>query len=301
MTASTDATYSPELDSLGPRLTVTVSPREPAAGQPVEVTATLTNDCPFTLRRTVLHLGGDARAYSLGDVRPGAVVTRVRQLRLADDAQGTITYTGHAVFDVTARSSDFARGTASVSLPYLSLRGAFGNAGIADDGNVGAANIDGSGSSLSAQALASVGCGPGAVITHDGVSFTWPDTTPGQKDNAVASGQTVLLSGSGTRLAFLGTSTWGEGKGDGAVLYTDGTSEPFSVAVKDWYGTSADAAVVAPYRNIASGRDDVPVSLFAFSVPLLDGRQPRAVVLPDVSPDVRAGVPALHLFAMTLA
>jgi hypothetical protein len=304
MTAPTDAADRTDLDSLGPRLSVTVSPQEPAAGQTVEVTATLTNDCPFTLRRTVLHVARAdtaAQVFPLGDLRPGTVTTRRQRFRLADDTEGTVTFTGHAVFDVTARSSDFARGTAAVTLPYLSLAGAFNNAGIADDSNINSADIDGSGSSLSAQALASVGCGPGAVVTHDGVSFTWPDTTPGAKDNVVCSGQTVLLSGSGSRLAFLGTSTWGEGKGDGTVIYTDGTRQPFSVAVKDWYGTSPDAAVVAPYRNVSWGRDDVPVSIFAFSVPLQDGKQPRAVVLPNVSPDLRSGVPALHIFAMTLA
>jgi len=56
---------------------------------------------------------------------------------------------------------------------------------------------------------------------------------------------------------------------------------------------------VAPYRNIATGRDDTPVSLFVFDVGL-QGRELRSVVLPKVSDGLQPGVPALHIFAMTV-
>jgi hypothetical protein len=185
-------------------------------------------------------------------------------------------------------------------LPYLTLPGSFNNRGIADDAHLDGIDFDGSSSSLSSQALTSVGCAPGATVTHDGVRFTWPSTASGAADNVVCSGQTVLLSGSGSRLAFLGTSTWGVGKGSGAVRYADGTETPFSVEINDWYGGDPGAAVVVPYRNLSSGRDDTPVSLYVFSAPLQQDKQLKAVVLPNVSPDLRAGVPALHVFAMTV-
>jgi hypothetical protein len=304
MTAPT-AAYRPELDTLGPRVSVAISPKEPQAGGMVTITATLTNDTEFPLKRAVLYVlppGTDpAKAFQLGNVPPGKTVTKHRQVQLAADAEGKLTFTTHAVFDVTAGSCDSARVSTAVTLPYRSLPGAFNNAGISDDANPEAANIDGSRSSLSAQALATVGCTPGATLTHDGVTFTWPNAKPGQVDNAFAGGQTVLLSGTGTRLAFLGTSTWGESKGEGTLLYADGTSQPFSVAVKDWYGLSPDAAIAAPYRNTPTGPDRTPISLFFWAVPVQEGKQLRAVVLPRISDGVWAGAPSLHIFAMTLA
>ncbi|MEU0071500.1 beta-glucosidase [Streptomyces sp. NPDC006332] len=294
--------YRPEEDFLSPPVSLTVAPSAPEAGKSVTLTATLTNTATITLRGTVLYLAVDdsAEQDGLGDLAPGRSVTRTWRTRLADDAEGRIVFTAHALFDVHPHGSDCTRATSSVTLPYRSLPGAFDNAGIASDDALTVANIDGSNSSLSAQALASVGLTPGATVTYDGVPFTWPDTRPGSKDNVVSSGQTVLLSGSGSRLSFLGTSTWGEGKGDGKVAYADGTEQAFSVAVPDWYGTNSSAAVVLPYRHITTGRDDNPVSLFTFGVDLVAGKELRSLVLPKVSDGLQSGVPALHIFAMTI-
>ncbi|HEY1622456.1 MAG TPA: hypothetical protein VGG16_01530, partial [Streptosporangiaceae bacterium] len=38
---------------------------------------------------------------------------------------------------------------------------------------------------------------PGATLSHDGLSFTWPDVPAGLPDNVLALGQTVLVSGTG--------------------------------------------------------------------------------------------------------
>lgn len=295
--------YRPEDDFLSPPVTLTVLPPDPQAGTPITLTSTLTNTAHLPLRDTVLYLAVDGigQAFRLGNLAPGGTVTRSWQTALADDAEGPIGFTAHALFDVHAGGSDCTRVTSSVRLPNLSLAGAFDNAGIASDDDLTVADIDGSRSSLSAQALASVGLTPGATVTYDGVTFTWPDTEPGNRDNAIASGQTVLLSGSGSRLAFLGTSTWGEGKGEGSVRYADGTAQPFSVAVPDWYGASGSAAVVLPYRHITTGRDDTPVSLFVFDVTLREGEDLHSIVLPKVSTGLQAGVPTLHIFAMTIA
>ncbi|MGY0057210.1 CARDB domain-containing protein [Streptomyces sp. LZ34] len=294
--------YRPEEDFLSPPVSLTVSPTSPEAGSAVTLTATVTNTAPIALGDTVLYLAvdGTGRPSRLGSLAPGATATRSWRTRLADDAEGLVSFTAHALFDVHRDGSDCARATSSVRLPNLSLAGAFDNAGIASDDALTVADIDGSRSSLSAQALASVGLTPGAAVTSDGTAFTWPDTQPGNKDNVVASGQTVLLSGSGSRLAFLGTSTWGEGKGEGAVVYADGTRQAFSVAVPDWYGANGSAAVVVPYRHISTGRDDTPVSLYVFGVEIQD-KEVRAVVLPKVSDGLQSGVPALHIFAMTVA
>jgi hypothetical protein len=294
--------YRPEEDFLSPPVSLTVAPAAPEAGKTVTLTATLTNSTRIALRGTVLYLAVDdaAEQDGLGDLAPGRSVTRTWRTRLPDDAEGRVVFTAHALFDVHRHGSDCTRATTPVLLPYRSLSKAFDNAGISTEDALSVANIDGSNSSLSAEALASVGLTPGATVTYDGVSFTWPDTRPGSKDNVISFGQTVLLSGSGSRLTFLGTSTWGDGKGDGKVVYADGTEQAFSVAVPDWYGANSAAAVVLPYRHISSGRDDSPVSLFTFGVDLTAGKELRSVVLPEVSDGIQAGAPALHLFAMTI-
>ncbi|MFI6932514.1 beta-glucosidase [Streptomyces sp. NPDC050287] len=294
--------YRPEEDFLPPPVSLTVTPSAPEAGKAVTLTATLTNTASIPLRGTVLYLAVEDTGTpdSLGTLTPGRSVARTWRTRLADDAEGRIVFTAHALFDVHRHGSDCARATSSVLLPYRSLPGAFDNAGIASDDALTVANIDGSNSSLSAEALASVGLTPGATVTFDGVPFTWPDVRPGSKDNVVSSGQTVLLSGSGSRLSFLGTSTWGDGKGDGKVVYADGTEQAFSVAVPDWYGANSSAAVVLPYRHIISGRDDNPVSLFTFGVDLTAGKELRSLVLPKVSDGLQSGAAALHIFSMTI-
>ncbi|MBW8738779.1 MAG: beta-glucosidase [Streptomyces turgidiscabies] len=301
-THRTEHTDRPEEDFLPPPVSLTVTPPVPEPGKAVTLTATLTNTTRIALRATVLYLavGGTGTGAGLGTLAPGRSVTRTWRTRIADDAEGRIVCTAHALFDVHRHGSDCTRATSSVLLPYRSLRGAFDNAGIASDDALTVADIDGSKSSLSAEALASAGLAPGAEVTYGGVPFTWPDTRPGSKDNAVAAGQTVRLSGSGSRLSFLGTSTWGEGRGDGKVVYADGTEQPFSVAVPDWYGANASAAVVLPYRHIAAGRDDSPVSLFTFGVDLVAGKELRSLVLPKVGDAPQSGVPALHIFAMTV-
>ena len=58
--------------------------------------------------------------------------------------------------------------------------------------------------------------------------------------------------------------------------------------------------MVLPYRNIPSGQDDNPVSLYTFGVELED-KELHSVVLPKVSDGLRAVRPALHIFAMTVA
>jgi hypothetical protein len=294
--------YRPEEDFLAPPVSLTFTPAAPEPGKSVTLTATLTNTTRITLRGTVLYLAVDdiSEQDSLGSLAPGRSATRTWRTRLPGDAEGRVVLTAHALFDVHRHGSDCTRATTTVLLPYRSLSGAFDNAGIASDDALTVADFDGSNSSLSAEALASVGLDPGATVTYDDVPFTWPDTLPGSKDNVISFGQSVLLSGSGSRLSFLGTSTWGEGKGDGKVVYADGSEQAFSVAVPDWYGASSAAAVVLPYRNVASGRDDSPVSLFAFGVDLAAGKELRSVVLPKVSDGIQSGAPALHIFAMTL-
>ena len=81
--------------------------------------------------------------------------------------------------------------TASGLARTAPLSSFFSNAGISDDANPGAANLDGSGSSFSAEQLAAVGWAPGlSFALPDGATVQVPNLAPGQPDNALASGQT---------------------------------------------------------------------------------------------------------------
>jgi hypothetical protein len=119
---------STRTDTLGPTLTVTTDPAEPASGDTVTATAVLVNDCPFPLRGTVLYLVGPgattaARTIPLGDLRRGARVTRTWRTRIPADVAGEVAFTAHVVFDVDidggdGHSSDSARAVKTVSVPY---------------------------------------------------------------------------------------------------------------------------------------------------------------------------------------
>jgi hypothetical protein len=122
-----------------------------------------------------------------------------------------------------------------------------------------------------AQALTAAGLAPGAAITHDGITFTWPGVPPGQPDNVVAQGQTILVSGSGTTLGVLGAASAakpGGGKGTGTVYYTDGSTSSFTITLDSYSGTPGagnSAIATLPYVNHSdpvttggAGRGTVP-------------------------------------------
>jgi hypothetical protein len=115
---------STRTDSLGPTLTVTTEPAEPAGGDTVTATAVLVNDCPFPLRGTVLYLvdpgaSTAARTIPLGDLRRGARITRSWRTPMPADVAGEVAFTAHALFDVDGRSADCARAAKTVTVPYV--------------------------------------------------------------------------------------------------------------------------------------------------------------------------------------
>ena len=98
---------------------------------------------------------------------------------------------------------------------------------------------------------------PGATVSHDGLIFTWPGAAPGTADNVVASGQTIELSGSGKTLGILGSGDYGTATGSGTITYTDGTNQPFTLSLSDWYSNSpqpgGDVLDTFPYHNSQCG------------------------------------------------
>jgi hypothetical protein len=148
------------------------------------------------------------------------------------------------------------------------------------------------------------GVTPGASLSFDGVTFTWPDVAAGQPDNVVGSGQAIDLSGFGATLGLLDTSVYGTSVGTGTIIYTDGSTQSFSLDVDNWYKTAPDgsnAVITAPYRNRPNNtQDHNVVNVFEQSIPLQAGKTVEAVMLPDVSSGVAQGSSSLHVFAMAI-
>jgi hypothetical protein len=194
--------------------------------------------------------------------------------------------------------------TAPVSLPHASFAAALDNVGSSDDGAQTAGNLDGGGFSLSAQALAAAGLVPGRAFTHDGITFTWPDATPGQPDNIVANAQTVPVSGSGDRLGVIGTGSYGQSSGTAVVIYSDGSTSKFTLDFNDWWNNNptggGDILATMPQVNTPNGSIVQNVSLYAMTVPLTPGKTAKYVTLPAISDGAHSGSPAMHVFAAAI-
>jgi beta-glucosidase len=191
-------------------------------------------------------------------------------------------------------------------VPYPSWSAAVDNTGISDDANTAAGNLDGGGASYSAQALAAgtPSLTPGATVTHDGISFTWPNAQPGTPDNVVAGGQTVPLTGSGSTLGLLGTGDYGTASGTATITYTDGTSQTFPLGFADWWANTPtpgdDILTSTPYINNPTGHQNQRVSIYYASLPLAAGKTPQYLTLPDVSHGAVSGQTAMHIFSVAI-
>jgi len=182
----------------------------------------------------------------------------------------------------------------------------YDNISTSPDSDQVCANYDGLGFSYSATALANAGLTPGAMITADNLTFTWPDVAPCALDNILAGGQTMLMNGTAgqTTLGLLGSSTNGGSQGTIVINYTDGTSSTQTVSFNDWAGGpgNGDTAVATmPYRNSSSGLSQtLNIYVYATTVPIDPAKTVASVVLPDVSNNVGAGSTAMHIFALAL-
>ncbi|NUR03567.1 MAG: beta-glucosidase [Streptomyces sp.] len=201
-----------------------------------------------------------------------------------------------------AKASDDAAG--QLTVPYSSIGDVVTNIGVSDDATPGAGNLDGGNASLSQQALAAQGITSGGTIVHDGLTFTWPTTGTGKPDNIIASGQTVPLTGSGTKLGFLGTADYGNASGTGLITYTDGTTQTYTLSFDDWWNNSAapgsDILATCTYLNNTSGQSNQHVSVYASTIPLQSGKTLAYLTLPDIGPNANSGQVAMHLFSVAI-
>jgi hypothetical protein len=199
----------------------------------------------------------------------------------------------------------------SVLRAYATLAAAFNDTGISDDSDFTAADFDGVGNSYSAQALTAAGLGPGAAVTRDGITFMWPDVLPGQPDNVVAQGQTILLSGSGTTLGFLGAGSPADESGTGTVYYTDGSTSSFTITLDNYFSapdTGNDVIATLPYINDSNpataggtaGKRNQTVYVFYTSAAITPGKTVQAVTLPagGTIPAGAGRISGIHIFAL---
>ncbi|MGN6128288.1 MAG: glycoside hydrolase, partial [Humibacter sp.] len=172
----------------------------------------------------------------------------------------------------------------------------FNNVGITDSTNYADGDFDGTGNSFSAEQLQSVGVTPGSTVNFGGASFTWPSAAAGTNDNVQANGQTVVMTGSGTKLAFLGSEA-GDVQGTVTVAYTDGTTSTGQVGFPNWSFSSAtefgsQVAISTQGRNTPTGYGDSAYAYRVFynSIPLTAGKTVATVTLPTNA--------SIHVFAV---
>ncbi|MEK8106180.1 glycoside hydrolase family 95-like protein [Micromonospora sp. M12] len=161
---------------------------------------------------------GQATEILVRPDRAGTVRLRARILTgtvtVVDTADGTsprVTRIESDLIEVTVQAGRTYRVTSSgVATPTLEQ--SFSNVGITSDSNTNVGNFDGAGLA-SAQALAAAGASPGGTVSRNGVTFRWPNVSAGAADNAIASGQTISVTGTGSTLGFLLTGTYGTRRG----------------------------------------------------------------------------------------
>jgi beta-glucosidase len=286
----------------GPQYTTVSAPDVAVPGTNVTVTTKFANDATVPVRGATASLSVPAGwtaqpqgSTHFGVVAPGDSRTVTWTVGVPSDASGGPATLAASTAYSGPRSP--ATGTTTVQVAYSDLASAFDTVGVSDDSNPAPGNLDGSGYSYSAQALASVGVTPGDPVGSTG--FSWPDVPAGQADAVTAKGQIIALNGSGSSLSFLGTGTNGAQSGPVTVTYQDGTTSTGTITFADWYSNAAvpgcTLVVTTPHWNEPAGSTLDPnhqVSLYAASLPLTAGKQIAYITLPSNA--------RLHVFATSL-
>ncbi|WP_265520164.1 NPCBM/NEW2 domain-containing protein [Oerskovia flava] len=203
----------------------------------------------------------------------------------------------------TATYLDASGGERSVSassqldVAYGSLAAAFNHVSITSVATKDAGNFDGGGASFSEDALAAAGATWGEPLEvqrgEDTIEFRWPDSEPGVPNSMALDGQTVALEGTGTHLAFLGSSATGAGvTPQVTITYRDGTTSRQTFYFPNWLiqaaGPLKDAnvAVASLGRNNANNPDGYEYPTYSYQVyanvaPLNPAKQLQSVTFPS--------------------
>ncbi|WP_053226079.1 GH92 family glycosyl hydrolase [Solirubrobacter soli] len=174
-------------------------------------------------------------------------------------------------------------------------------AGIARDAFHAEASLDWTGHAFSKEALALVGATPGAKLTADGLTYSWPDVAPGN-DNVEIAGQQIALPPyvGATKIGLLATAIKGPADTVATVAYTDGTVADTPLSISDWTPGSTQAGNTkvfeTTYRATTAGTDTTHAAMYSIAVPVAAGK--RAAWIRLSSPT--SGNAAIHLFAVAL-
>jgi alpha-glucosidase len=280
------------------------APSIAVAGEPADVTATVTNSTGKPIDVTAVRLEAPAGwtvapsgPTSRDSVQDRATFTaKFRVTPRADAEPGTHELTATA--DYQAR--DLVRSVidrTSTTVAFGTLSDAFNNVGVTASDDPTPGDIDGGGSSFLAERLAEQGLTPGADVALNGFAFHWPDSTPGTPDNVGSNGETIRVSGQGNALAFLGTGTSGSAGGTATVHYADGSTVTGTLGFPNWCCLPTDSygakiAVRTLGKNTPSGPayPTVEYRLYTKTLRIDPDKQLAAVTLPGNS--------AVHVFAM---
>lgn len=282
-------------------------PATAVPGSAVTATATFTNTTGHEISdlRPALRLPAGWPAATLTSsvpesLSPGHQVTLSWKVSVpASASAGASELTADLSYD---QSGSFTA-SATFTVPYASLTSAFNNVGIVDDASPGAADLGGGSTAYSAEALAAENITPGAQVTSQGLTYTWPDVAAGTADNVECDGQTVAVSGTGGTLGVLGSSYYGPLDGQIVLHYTDGSTQTTTLGLSDWtlnagaatpsYGNATVATM--SYRDGTTGKDSTVNYLFSEQIPLATGKTLASVTLPGA-----ASKGAEDVFALTV-
>ena len=300
-----------------------------STGSTGPVTVTLTNDGVQRLKDVEVSVtapsGGTVTATSpvtVPEIEPGASATATFAVTMGDAPAGhdveidaTATYRVPPTRTASSGRKQQVRGAEfSPSLtPYTNLSDAFNNVAITTDSDTNPAGLnggfDGAGGTFSQESLdaatgvggasLSDGASAGATVDYQGTKFTMPDVAAGTKDNVVASGQSVALSGTGSAVAFLASGA-GATSGTVTINYSDGTSSSATISVPSWYyhGQSTGPAVPVVQslgKNALKGHANPTLTydLYDVTAPITAGKTVASVTLPNDD--------LLHVFAIAVA
>ncbi|WP_043670881.1 alpha-L-fucosidase [Streptomyces xylophagus] len=214
-------------------------------------------------------------------VAASATLPLVVPLSLATDAR--------AAEPVATRSGPWVPVPEPVPVP---LDGLYDNDGI-DTASARGGDFDGSGYTFPGEAL------PTGRVEVDGITFLFPSSAAGAKNNVVAMGQRVELpQGRYLSAAFLTSGSYGNASGNATVHYADGSTTTGGLGGADWY--AAGGSLSAPYRYRPDGtQDQHGVGIGTSEVWLDPQREAVALTLPVTNP-AEAGRTSLHVFALSL-
>jgi beta-glucosidase len=216
----------------------------------------------------------------------------------------------HPSFVDQGESYSLGTSVLTVDVPYASLAAAYDTTAISDDSDVAAGNFDGDGDSYSEEALTAAGLAPGANVTVGATTLQWPDVPAGTPDSVLADGQTVSLAGSpaDTELTVLGASSGAKESGTGAIEYSDGTVQPYTLTLDNWFnlpsGSNAAVATTTYVNDSAAsgqgvvGQRNHNAYVFAVSIALEPGKTVSSVTLPMVG--LLPGIYPMHVFSLGL-